>query len=317
MSGTNNPELVICRGLQASGKTTWARKWVAQDRGNRVRVNRDDLRQMFDAGAYEKDITEGRILMARDALVRAALLRGLSVVSDDTNLSAKNVKDLAKIAHFGGYRWRVEDFTFVPPETCIERDEERFWVSSKVRVGRDVIIDTYNRYLKGRKLPLPVPEPDELGGQADDQPEPYVPPKGKPEAIIIDIDGTIALRGTRGPFDETRVHEDRPNWPVIDVIRADVIEFNLYPIFCSGRTSACFDATQAWIRQHFKEFQYFSLFMRPTGDFRKDSVVKMEIFDNNIRDRFQIQRVYDDRNQVVQMWRSLGLTVLQVADGNF
>ena len=312
MSGTNNPELVICRGLQASGKTTWARKWVAADRANRVRVNRDDLRQMFDAGAYEKNITEGRILMARDALVRQALLRGLSVVCDDTNLSAKNVKDLAKIAHFLNKPWRVEDFTFVPPETCIERDGLRH-----ASVGHHVILDTYNRYLKGRKLPLPVPDPAELGGHADDQPEPYVPPAGKPPALIIDIDGTIALRGTRNPFDETRVIEDRPNSPVIDVIRADVIEFNLYPIFCSGRTSACFDATQAWIRQQFPEFVFFSLFMRPTEDFRKDSVVKLEIFNRHIRDHYQVRRVYDDRNQVVQMWRSLGLTVLQVADGNF
>ena len=27
--------------------------------------------------------------------------------------------------------------------------------------------------------------------------------------------------------------------------------------------------------------------------------------------------VVDDRNKVVDMWRSLGLTVFQVADGNF
>lgn len=57
--------------------------------------------------------------------------------------------------------------------------------------------------------------------------------------------------------------------------------------------------------------------MRPEGDIRKDSIVKREIFENYIRDYYNIQFVLDDRNQVVEMWRSLGLKCLQVAEGDF
>jgi len=57
--------------------------------------------------------------------------------------------------------------------------------------------------------------------------------------------------------------------------------------------------------------------MRPTGDNRKDAIVKREIFDREIRDRYRILFVLDDRNQVVDMWRELGLTCLQVAPGDF
>ena len=57
--------------------------------------------------------------------------------------------------------------------------------------------------------------------------------------------------------------------------------------------------------------------MRATGDPRKDSIVKREIFDREIRDRYRVVGVFDDREQVVQMWRALGLTVFQVAEGDF
>lgn len=58
------------------------------------------------------------------------------------------------------------------------------------------------------------------------------------------------------------------------------------------------------------------LLMRPKKDNRKDSVIKKELFDK-IKDKYNIQYVFDDRDQVVEMWRELGLTCLKVADGNF
>ena len=57
--------------------------------------------------------------------------------------------------------------------------------------------------------------------------------------------------------------------------------------------------------------------MRPEGDSRKDSIIKREIFDAEVRDRWRITGVFDDRQQVVRMWRQLGLTVFQVAEGDF
>jgi len=62
---------------------------------------------------------------------------------------------------------------------------------------------------------------------------------------------------------------------------------------------------------------YAALHMRVTGDQRRHAVVKAEIFEREIRDRYRIVGVFDDRDQVVRMWRRLGLTVFQVAEGNF
>jgi hypothetical protein len=57
--------------------------------------------------------------------------------------------------------------------------------------------------------------------------------------------------------------------------------------------------------------------MRPAGDMRKDAIVKRELFDRHVRDRYDVTCILDDRSQVVDMWRSLGLTCLQVAPGEF
>ena len=57
---------------------------------------------------------------------------------------------------------------------------------------------------------------------------------------------------------------------------------------------------------------YKKLVMRKTGDYRKDSIVKREMFEEHIEGKYNVLFVLDDRNQVVDMWRKeLGLTCLQ------
>ena len=84
----------------------------------------------------------------------------------------------------------------------------------------------------------------------------------------------------------------------------------IFPIFAFCRAE-----TEKWLED--KEVEYVALFMRPEGDHRKDNIVKEEIFNNHIRNKYNVIFVLDDRNQVVEMWRSLGLKCLQVADGDF
>lgn len=301
------PTLYITRGLPGSGKSTHARYWVAEDRAHRARVNRDDLRLMIDASVFEKGVTEPRILVARDALILHLLAKGLDVIVDDTNLPQRTVRDLAKLAKRAGANFEVVDFTYVPLDTCLERDNAR---EDKQPVGPAVIRDMHDRYLKGKQLPLPLPTEDETEPEG----ETYTGTPGAQRAAIVDIDGTVALKGARSPFDETRVHEDKPNEPVIAVVRS-LFNAGYRIIFVSGRTRGCHDATLQWLREHV--VPHFSLYMRAEGDTRKDSIVKQEIFDRRIRDAFDVECVLDDRNQVVKMWRSLGLTVLQVAEGAF
>jgi hypothetical protein len=136
----------------------------------------------------------------------------------------------------------------------------------------------------------------------------------------VDIDGTVAKMGVRDPFDETRVHEDQPHVDVIDLVQ--ILQLRGYRvIFMSGRTSACRAETERWLNFHYKGnsgmYYYDHLYMRAKGDGRPDHVVKLELFDKYIRHVYDVRYVLDDRNKVVEMWRSIGLRVLQVAPGAF
>lgn len=292
------PTLTITRGLPGSGKTTWAKR----QRGA-VRVNRDDLRLMLHGGRTGQGWAENQVNIAQRAQVDALLRAGVNVICDDTNLRSRVVRELAELAMSAGASVRIEDFTGVPVDVCVERDAAR-----PDSVGEEVIRSMYARYLAGKRRTVELPAvPVE---QAT-----YVPPEGKPSAILVDIDGTVAVMSDRSPYDMTRVHLDTPNEPVIAAVRAMHAAGNTI-IFCTGRTDDGRAATEAWLQTHVG-VPHTGLFMRATGDQRKDSVVKREIFEKQLREHWRILAVFDDRNQVVRMWRELGLPVFQVAEGNF
>lgn len=299
------PTLTITRGLPGSGKTTLAKAWVAEDPTHRARVNRDDFRSMLHGGYVDQ---ERQINAARDAAITALLKRGIDVVADDTCLPQRHARDLRRLAMLAGADFDVWDLTNVFVDTCITRDAGR-----PAMVGEKVIKDMYQRYLAGKPYPLPWPDDaDEATGVV-----PYVPVPGTPPAILVDIDGTVALMVARSPYDATRVHEDRPNLPVIAAVEA-MHAAGYAVVFCSGRTEDARLATATWLRQHLPSVGVHAvLHMRPSGDMRKDAVVKAEIFDKEIRHNYDVRFVLDDRQQVVDMWREVGLTVFQVAPGNF
>lgn len=145
-------------------------------------------------------------------------------------------------------------------------------------------------------------------------PVPYVPDLGLLRAVMVDVDGTLALNTSgRSPYDMARVGEDEPNEPVAELVR-DLSQIGYSIVLCSGRDESARDATLGWLARH--RIPFDALHMRAVGDTRKDSVVKLELFEE-IRGRWNVRFVLDDRNQVVKAWRSIGLPVFQVADGDF
>jgi predicted kinase len=293
--------LTITRGLPGSGKTTWAKAQPGL-----VRVNRDELRRMLHGGRLGSPSAELQVTLAHRAAAGALLRRGVDVVCDDTNLRARVARDLAELAASCGAAVAIRDFTDVEVDECVRRDAAR---DPSSRVGEEVIRGMHARYLAGRALPLPVPEVHTPIRAV------YTPPPDAPEAVLVDIDGTVALIGDRSPYDMTRVHTDTANPAVVTAVRA-MHAAGYRIVFCSGRTDDCREATGRWLDEHVG-VGYEALFMRATGDARRDAVVKAEIFELQIRSRYRIVGVFDDRGQVVRMWRALGLTVFQVADGGF
>jgi hypothetical protein len=86
-------------------------------------------------------------------------------------------------------------------------------------------------------------------------------------------------------------------------------------VYLTGRSTegGCGIASEEWLDEHVGYGDY--LFMRQAGDSRQDTITKKEILDLIPKDR--IAYVLEDRDRVVEMYRSEGLTVLQPAKGSY
>ncbi|MEM9543450.1 MAG: AAA family ATPase [Cyanobacteria bacterium P01_E01_bin.42] len=280
-------KVLILIGLPASGKSSYAKELLLENPGRWVRTNKDLLREMAHA-SYWSQKNERFIVKLRDEIILMALEAGKHVIVDDTNFGhhVEHIKELVK----GKAKVEVNDsFLDVSVEECIRRDLER-----PRSVGKEVIMKMYNRYIRTRPQ-VPDRNPD------------------LPDAIVVDMDGTLAIMGDRSPYDVSKCDEDFPNQPVLDTVLKWQQDTNI--IIVSGRTDDGQPQTETWLKRY--GVRYNAIYMRKQGDQRKDSIIKAEIYHQNIAGKYNIRFILDDRNQVVEMWRSLGLTVFQVAEGDF
>lgn len=276
----------MLKGLPASGKSTYAKELVSKDH-NWVRVNKDDLRAMMNNGEFSGKL-EKQVIRTEREIAENALKLGKNVVIDDTNFNPTHEEYFRQLAKTYKAEFEINFFD-TPLEVCIERDIKR-----PNGVGEAVIRKMYNQYLKPQQAV-------------------YEHNKNLRTAIICDIDGTLAHMTDRSPYDWSRVYQDEVD-PIIRKL-LDTIKYKYFIILTSGRDEICREETNKWLREN--DVPYGMLLMRPEGDIRKDSIVKRELFEKYIRPYYNIEFVLDDRNQVVDMWRSLGLKCLQVAEGDF
>ena len=135
-------KIILTQGIQGSGKTTWAKAWVAEDPEHRIRINNDDITSMWGQpfgtpGLYE------RLKNTRVYIICRAISEGLDIVIDNMNLSNSSLKEIQTITEDNDYIIEYKDFTKVPLEVCIERDSKR-----ENPIGEKIIRDTYNKYIK-------------------------------------------------------------------------------------------------------------------------------------------------------------------------
>ena len=145
--------------------------------------------------------------------------------------------------------------------------------------------------------------------------------------VIFDLDGTLADIEDRRQlctkengkmdwdkfFDPKNINLDLPNKPVIDM--ANMLFTKGFTItILSGRSDVTKQATMDWLLKH--DVRFDTLTMRPQKHhFMPDNDLKQMWLDDIGVDN--VAMVFDDRQQVVDMWRDNGLTVFQVADGDF
>lgn len=137
-----------------------------------------------------------------------------------------------------------------------------------------------------------------------------------PAAVLVDLDGTLADNTHRHFTEYHLCYDDAPIQPVIDLVELLATRYTL--VFMSGREDTCRDLTLEWLAKHLPFLTGTpELFMRAAGDYRPDNEVKTELYTEHVAPRFDIRYAVDDRLSVVQAWRSLGITVLDVAGNTF
>ena len=302
--------LTCMRGYPGSGKSTKARE-IAEATGAVV-VCRDDIRKMlhddYFTGVKER---EAEVTIAERAQVSAFLKAGVSVVVDATHLEPSYLRKWAKMsAQYGAKFVRVDMVT--PPIQCLHRDTARAERGER-SVGEDVIKRMVKRHPMSNWPAIQAPETF--------TPVPVEWVNGLAEAIIVDIDGTLAHMTGRSPYDYTQVHTDVVDEHIRQIVN-DLADKGIVVLIVTGRDDECEDATREWLWEN--GIQYDELYMRPTGSVDPatgnkipDYLVKSRLFDEHIRGKYNIRAVFDDRDQVVNLWRSLGLKCLQVQPGDF
>lgn len=297
-------KIIVLQGVPGSGKSTWAREFVRKHK-DYVIVSRDSLRD--SAGVYWVPERENYISDLEVYSIEKALDNNFNVIIDATNLNPKTVEKWESISKKHGTEIEYKEFR-VSFEEAVRRDAERGQKGGRI-VGVDVIRNFFKNYY-----------PEELI-QKDKRTIKEYDPK-KEDVIVCDLDGTVALHTGRNPYDITRVKED-----VFDPRMLKLLSYlarHLKIIFVSGRegTEQCVADTRQWISDNFMNSVVdgkicWDTIFRKQKDYRSDSIIKEEIFKNQIDPYYNIITVFDDRDRVVEMWRKNGVLCSQVYYGEF
>lgn len=292
-------EVIILVGASGSGKSTWAKEFIEQD-NNYIRVNRDAVRMQItgtDSRLLEHHL-EKLVSKIIDEQVKTALDNGYSVVLDNTHLKQKYIDEvILKYNHRADIHIR---FFTIPANAAKLR------VMRRDNNNRLDYIDKQVRQFEGLNkdktfYPKTTYQPDV---------------KSPVDCIICDLDGTLCLYDDdKNPYDRD-FENDRFSENVLMIVNHYIHELNTKVFFFSGRSEKHLNATLTMLTKELDP-SYFELYMRKEKDFRRDSVVKEEMFMTHIHNRYNPIMVIDDRLQVIEeVWNKLGIFVLNVNQGN-
>lgn len=301
-------QVIILKGLPASGKTTWAMEYLRTHPDKVRRVNKDSIRRML-YGTNGKFDDEKIVEAVRDFTIEKILSEHFDVIVDDTNLKSKNFFAICDCARRVGDIRVWEKFFYVDFKEALARNKTRAnpVPESEIRLMfesnldgkmpeiRDVYFGHKNQYyLDTDRI---VPDVD--------------------KAILCDLDGTLSLNlSGRDYYDMERLEDDSLNVFVADMIK-------LYRsagrkiLLVSGRASEgdVRPRTVGWLQKY--DVPFDGLFMREAGDSRSDTVVKKELYERFIMGNYNVEFCVDDRKKVARLYRSFGIPVFQLDDVDF
>ena len=290
---------IITVGVSASGKTTWAKKFV-EENPEYIIVCRDDLRKEYYEKTHQNQTFSWKVwnmkwekkitAMVWDSIGRHAEA-GNDIIIADTNLNKDRLKNLKSSLEELGYSdIEIKEFPISFEEAC-KKDALR-----ENGVGFQVIAKQFEQLNKIKK-------------------QQYVQNDLNEYAVIVDIDGTIADNSHRSNFDYNNVKKDKPIDEIIDLVLGyDKMCYKI--IFLTGREMVgnCRNDTIEWLDAVFNNEFNYELIMRNVADHRSGDIVKEELFWKHIADNYNIVLAIDDMPKIIRMWNSIGVKTLMVGN---
>ena len=255
-------------------------------------------------GKYWVLSRESLVSNIKEDLVKNAMNRGYDIVVDNMNLNPKEILFWKRIVNennkdVDSYKYEIEykDF-FISLEECIRRDAMR-----SNPIGEKVIRETWKRY----KHFIQTTEVEKYVNNL----RKYT---GKPKCIVIDMDSTMCFNTTKRPWFGDGAAEgminDVPNTGMCDMIRKLQEDFVI--VVATGRDTTQEAVTKEWLaKQGINPDEFY---FRTNKDCRKGVVVKKEQIEA-ILEKYDIVAIFDDCEPIVNMYREMGLTVLQPNKG--
>lgn len=299
--------IIAMVGCSGSGKSTLARE-IQTEIPNSIIVSRDDIRKMLFG---YNDLTIHQYYEPRDevyskehvvsryeqTLIYDSLEQGKVVIVDNTHV---RLADLKRLSYYNvDVELKIVDTDL---DTILRRNESRNGVQDM-----DTIIkqhEVFKSNMASNNYTSVDFTPKKIFNNSVYRP-----------CVVFDIDGTLAHKGDRSPYDMTKVDQDTVDLPtayMLDVLRRDDIKI----IICTGRTDDGHgrELSEKWLQDH--GMYYDEFYIRANGDQRADWVVKEEFWEK-ICENNHILGMYDDRLQVVRRARMLGFKVFNVEHNNF
>ncbi|WP_311334034.1 AAA family ATPase [Capnocytophaga sputigena] len=301
-------KLLILVGAPGSGKSTFARYFLRTE-DNWIRVNRDDFRLMQFGDSLMIPFYEERISKMVEASVLTLLKSDTNVIIDATNTSLRTIEDMIHTyTEYADISFKVFD---LPVDELVKRCDKRYEETGKF-ISKSVV----ERNVANLKHTLekfdfaPIPRKVQVATTSYATQD-----KNLPKAVICDLDGTLSLLNGRDPYNAATCDNDLLNEPVAAVLKM-AKQRGYQVILLSGREDKFREPTVRFLNKH--QIGYDLLLMRTSNDFRKDNIIKRELFESEIQGKYFVEFLLDDRNQVVDMWRKdLHLPCFQVNYGDF
>lgn len=301
-------KLFILVGAPGSGKSTFARYFLRTE-DNWIRVNRDDFRLMQFGDSLMIPFYEERISKMVEASVLTLLKSDTNVIIDATNTSLRTIQDMIHTyTEYADISFKVFD---LPVDELVKRCDKRYEETGKF-ISKSVV----ERNVANLKHTLekfdfaPIPRKVQVSTTSYATQD-----KNLPKAVICDLDGTLSLLNGRDPYNAATCDNDLLNAPVAAALKM-AKQQGYQVILLSGREDKFREPTVRFLDKH--QIGYDLLLMRTSNDFRKDNIIKRELFEGEIQGKYFVEFLLDDRNQVVDMWRKdLHLPCFQVNYGDF